>query len=798
MSTGRGSSLNDRLAHALSSSMKGIEILGPEELAKILRATDVTVSSHEISNFWRFVSTRLRHGTHAVDVPPWLAQAFTALIHGINPKVVCDPWAGVGLLMASLKDVVGNAEVIALAPIESDVALGRVLVPAASWRNGNPQLLLRELDKEIDVAASVLPWGARASFPLVAETTVGRVEIKDDLGHLLLTAASLRLSPTGVGLFIVSRTFFRGTSIQRRFAELGLGVEAALALPAGTFLPHARISGYLIVVRRRLIERMFAAELTLEPETNRQVIENLLHRREGGSLAMGRFVDPLNFAGLDAIRATEQLAELASRFGVPSRTLGEFALELVVGRAGDEFEFRQQPNAIYVPLIGVSDVQESISDLTLKAQNYAQVVIDPDVSSAAFVARFLNSDVGKELREQWKTGTIIRKLSAHTLRALPMYVVDRDAQVKLLALEADIAAQSNIVRELANEIADLRRDVWERPSEHEAIREHLGVLSRRLEGPIAQHSGERLEQWFETLPFPLASILRSWQASASADFKAKHEHLLHFFEAVAEFVGIVLLSAFASSETHFAPHRAKLHQVLSRQKLSFDRASFGTWKAVVEYLGKQTRDLLRGSGGGGPDAGQTREMCAVWFADRSLRLPTAVASKEVAAILATTNKMRNDWSGHGGVLGQVEARLRNEQMVEEVHRLREAFGDVWSTTQLIQAIYTRPRRGAFENEVAILNGSNSEFLKDTRRMDTFLDVERLYLATAGTGSALKLLPLVQVGPSPESAKNACYFYSRLERGGARFVSYHFADQPELSGEFADVLEAIRFVGAVND
>jgi hypothetical protein len=77
-----------------------------------------------------------------------------------------------------------------------------------------------------------------------------------------------------------------------------------------------------------------------------------------------------------------------------------------------------------------------------------------------------------------------------------------------------------------------------------------------------------------------------------------------------------------------------------------------------------------------------------------------------------------------------------------------------------------------------------------------LDVERLYLTNKGSERALKLLPLVRVGPSPQSAKNACYFFSRLERDGARFVSYHFTDKPELSGQFTDATEAIKVLTQV--
>jgi hypothetical protein len=49
---------------------------------------------------------------------------------------------------------------------------------------------------------------------------------------------------------------------------------------------------------------------------------------------------------------------------------------------------------------------------------------------------------------------------------------------------------------------------------------------------------------------------------------------------------------------------------------------------------------------------------------------------------------------------------------------------------------TAKKRGVFENEIAILMGSNSEFLKETRQMATWLDVERLYLSWKNYAGAL--------------------------------------------------------------
>jgi hypothetical protein len=201
------------------------------------------------------------------------------------------------------------------------------------------------------------------------------------------------------------------------------------------------------------------------------------------------------------------------------------------------------------------------------------------------------------------------------------------------------------------------------------------------------------------------------------------------------------------------------------------------------WLGKQTRELLK----------DNRALCVEIFADASLELPSTLSRLELGGIISATNKMRNDWGGHGGVVGQEEAQLRNEQLVGEVHKLREVMADTWAEEQLIRALHTVHRRGVLENEVAVLMGSNSEFLKETRPMAISMDVERIYLSSRGAVQALKLLPLVQIGPSPQSAKNACYFFSRLERDGARFISYHYADKPELKGQFDDATEAIRFL-----
>jgi hypothetical protein len=62
---------------------------------------------------------------------------------------------------------------------------------------------------------------------------------------------------------------------------------------------------------------------------------------------------------------------------------------------------------------------------------------------------------------------------------------------------------------------------------------------------------------------------------------------------------------------------------------------------------------------------------------------------------------------------------------------------------------------------------------------------RLYLAEIEGSDGLELLPFVRMRPGPPAA-TACYFYSRIGAEGARFVSYHQAQESELTELDADL------------
>lgn len=769
--------------------LRGSQLDSSEQLSSLLQEISATVPSGDLPRVTNFLLSKLGfRGGGMHYVPEWLMGVFTELVKTIQPRTVCDPWAGLGVLVGTLQEAIHAGQGFAFTSNQSDAVLGRTLVKSVQWQVGDPLLLLDALEIELDLAVSILPFGAKPNRPLILTSMHGeRVELRDDLGPMILASAACHLSRDGFGLFVVTPSFFFSQrSVLRHFGELGLGIEAALALPAGSFAPFTSIPAYLVIIRRRPVPRMFVAQLSSDHNTNLQILSNFKGASEGGSLELGRFVRPDSFKGLNSIRSAERFEQAAQHFGTQAVRLGDLATTITLGRFGETFEFTDQENSIFIPIIGVSDVVDSVDDLRLKAQNYAQVTIDPARSAAGFVAKFLNSEFGKEIREGSMAGAVIPKLNKQSLMDLRVLIPDLQTQNMMLELEGKVLAEQNILLGLQSEISALRRELWGNPKAALKISHQVQALSERLSGGLNQYAVQSLDQWFETLPFPLASILRAWQATPSQDFKTKHEHLLHFFEATAEFLSVILLSAFGSKEAFFEEYKKNLSDALEKQKLSFQRATFGTWKLVVENLGKRVRQMLSGD----KDA---RALCAELFQDPSLPLAEMVSSKELLEILSRTNKMRNDWAGHSGVVGQDEAKIRNEQLLEEVQKFRALTGDLWLETQLIRGLHCRPRHGMFENEIAIMMGSNSEFLKEARQMNNWLDVEHLYLSRKDASGSLRLLPLIQVGPSPQSAKNACYFFNRLEKDGVRFISYHFTDQPELKGPFDEALKTIRFL-----
>lgn len=437
--------MNEELLHKLDQ-IRTPQYKGIEGYTEFFRKEGIRYKAEDLTSWLQFLSVRFGGPSMGELVAPeWLSEVICDLAKDTSPHTICDPCAGLGFLAEALREACKPDQISAFTCNDARHELCTVLIPEVNWQMGDALDLLEALPHPIDLVASALPMGASSPRPLKVTLASGQiVELSGNLDSQLMVASSVRLSESGRGLFVVSRSFFSNKdSAYKRFADLGLGVEAAFSLPSGTFAPYTKASTYLVVVRRRTFTRMFVGQLSSDANTNLQVISNFRLQNNGGTLELGKFVETDSFRSFEHQRTMEKITAAEKCSGIRASTLADLEdpkLGVTLGKPGGRFSFEPLDNAIYVPMIGNSDVVVGQDDLKLKPHNYAQVVINPARSNAPFVARFLNSDFGKELRQQAQTG-FIPKLNKQTLRALPVLIPDLMTQQMMLKIETRIIAE---------------------------------------------------------------------------------------------------------------------------------------------------------------------------------------------------------------------------------------------------------------------------------------------------------------------------------------------------------------------
>ena len=710
-----------------------------------------------------------------VFIPPLILETMTQLLQRQPINLIADPCANLGALISILEYYLKPKIAFGCSPKLSDTSIGNVWAKNVRIDCSDPLVWIESLDFELDAVVSIITLQAKQPKEIKIKSPDGEViVISGGLLNQTLMFSSTKLSMDGIGIFLVPTNYFSHSRYTySQFNKLGIGIEAAFELPP-TLFPNNNTKLYLIVIRKKIIDKMFVARLSNDIEINQKVLSNYFEKSEDDEIEQGRIIESSSFRGFDEFLFSEKIKQEEKRFGLPPVRLSEIALEIIMGRSGKDFCFSETANAIYIPTIGNRDVLSSINELEMKPLNYAQVVIDPSKSMANFVKNFLNSSFGKEIREKPRQVMFMlgNKLYEKSLGEFLIFVPDLANQKTIIDTETNITKERNRLQSFLNELDTLHKNLLDKPLHFYDVNLNLAIFSQKISGGLKSYSPDDFSQWIEILPFPLASILREWQRTHSGDYKTKVEHLLHFFEATAEFLSIIFLSAYSSNENEYLKHKERLIHGLVKGKLSFERASFGAWKVVIEYFSKQTSNLFNGNP-------EYRNFCFDIFSCNSPFLPQMLTNEKLIGIVTHTNKMRNDWGGHGGMVSQEESKLRHEQLLGELQNLKSVMNVVWEEVLLVKSNVCQPKKGGTENEISVLMGSNSQFLSQKIITSEPLFTDSLYIFNKGHTRGLKLLPLITFGASPNPAKNTCYFYNRLEKDKIRYISYHFSDESEF-------------------
>lgn len=736
----------------------GPSIRTAAEVVRLAHDAGIPVES---SDLWD-MGARLGFDFSESLVPPELTAFIAALVSGRPVESVLDPWVGLGTLVGPVASALGATRTVGRHPNQAAIEAASILLPGADLRAADLAKSPEPLGS-FDVVVCSPPFGMQPRA-----FTVRDVAFHDDYGHEILARSADLLRHGGVGVFVVAPRFLRSgeSGVLRKLKDLGLAVKAIFDVPAGAFRPLTMIPTMVVVVERgKGDDTVFVGQLSGDRQQVDLLVANFKKRKAGPRLEAGALVPLDGFRGLRALTIEREISDLARRTGGSPTTLGEIATITRLKTPDDVPE--DQPNSFFFPLILGSKLRTTRGELPKGVKEYVHVAVDPDKAVAGVVVGFLDGTLGQRLREGLAVGAAIQRIPVGELPGLGLWLPSLQTQVA-------VAAVSRRIEVLTDELSELQQELWDRPSK---------VHDLRLRVDRVNHA-DSFQEWVDTLPFPLASVL--WTYHTVKEPLKRYLQLEYFFEALAQYVAVMLMSGVRRDRTRFGAEWASVQKDLTDHHMSIRHATFGTWMAVAGKLAKTVRSGLSA------DA----DARAYWlrlFALDDERLLSALVSKDMMTLLQKANKYRNDWRGHGGVVGDDEARRREGHFADLLGEFRHLVGLRWRGCLLVLPVSGRFIKGAHRYQVRKVVGVRLPF--ETAEVDLRYALEDgcLHLVSIATGEVCPLLPFVRLGASPKEELNACYFFNRVDGRESRWVSFHFEQRPEVvmsSDEMITVLDSL--------
>jgi hypothetical protein len=492
--------------------------------------------------------------------PTFIVRFLRSYFKEKTPKSILDPFVGVGSLLLPLVTDLKPSIATGIVRSDEEESVARAMNEGSGAKllKGSPDALLDTLGL-FDLIVSSPPLGL---YPVSAKfkTKDGEIEVRDSQTYIDALKAALHLTEAGEAIFIFPNGFFfsdRSASLRETLSKVGLFVNTVIALPAGAFT-RTSIELNLVFISRKPTPDLFVGRLSPELEPT-VLLSNLKKRRAAPAPELGRLVPTGEFRGWHALIAGDEERRLADRSGLTPVPLADITLAInLADRKNEENPFDDLPNSVYLPLIGTSPAVSALSELKIKPNNYAQLVVEPNKAYAEFVARFFNSPLGRKIRDSVLRGAFIPKINKQSLLGAIVYILPLEGQKTAVDVGREIG-------ELRLQLEEFESQLWIRPADASKLGKALNRLNQK----------EGFEAWLETLPFPLASILQRYNASINAEHKVAH--LLNFFEATTQFLGALMTSVFHSDPQFFQEHKREWFEAGIDNPHSLTKSSFGEW-----------------------------------------------------------------------------------------------------------------------------------------------------------------------------------------------------------------------------
>lgn len=748
--------------------------------------------------------------------PPEIATFVSRFAALLPAKTVLDPACGCGTLLYSIRESVHPEHIVGITGEPTFSRIARMLL-------GDDANTL--LDKATDSSIEEARFDLIISDPPHTKWHLSRQGEFPSLRryprwkalHKFVVWACEHLTEQGAALIFVDSSFFwdhRAEVIHRQIEASGCCISAAINVPRHHWWKKwPSRESYLLLLRAGKQEQVFIAQYSENLEHQVEIVENLRQRRSTQDPRKGRLCPLFPFRSFDRLMADDRLKRLARKSGfspVPSDKVFSFyfckqylKVREVTIKGSKKYldkEFIEEHLAKGGSIHDRFLLQEPVDAIVKRGFDR------PDAESPGDkeINCYLDPRASLFLGEPPESDRGVFHVSVDTSLAIPEFLVFWFNETQLGRETLRTAMRCDRVSEIVEPITLLEKTILYLPSLEEqlSILNNINTLKRiRSEVDQLESSVKKIEklaiqplsskisrihrsnqdlylEWLDTLPFPLASIL--WHhKTCGEDYRRKYKIMLNFFEATAEFIAIIHLSALSPDSISWAKWGHDLAKKLanSSEDGPLTRAHFGDWRKVIEYCSSLLRKNLSNT--------DLKQRLQRYYAVHGESMLTTLCDPKLLRVLQEANNIRNDEDAHSGAISDARARSINDKLEKLVEDLRSILGMRWSGYELVQASSGRRTDGNYKSTVRSITGTRAPFLQREISVNDLLEEHHLYLYNAITYDTVKLLPMLKMTLSSEHPANVCYFYNRIYKSGdarARFLSYHYEQKSESIDE----------------
>jgi hypothetical protein len=612
-----------------------------------------------------------------------------------------------------------------------------------------PQPILENIQEKFELILSILPFEVKTIH-------VKKGESVHDLTSDILKYCSPLLTHSGKIICIVTTLFVRLESRKELIEKAGLCIEAAFSVPAGVFSPQTNIPTILLILSKIKIEKTFVAELSNDATNRKTVLENFVNRKEGKSIQLGVLVNIKKFISLQDIILKKEMQEFGEKNGFQPIEFSQLVEDITLLRELDIEEVKTSLNSIYIPYAGNKQVALDISEIKGSLKNYYQIELKETIINPKYLVNYFNSPIGITLREILGGGSLAPIINKNHLLSCTIYLPDPKIQIKLIDID-------NSIELISMRLAHLRRNLWDNPNSHTTVQNDLQKINQK----------ESFNAWVDSIPYPIATIL--WRYLATTEHSKKIDHLFHFFESFSEFLSVIMLSAFLSTESFY---RQECHRWVNNGKEGwYYIPSFGNWIYLMKYLGEALNDFLTDP--------EKREHCEQSFGNPKSTFFKMLINKDIISNLLQVSTLRNHWKGHGGITSEGINIQRIKELEQKLSELRNQISDGFEGVRLISPLLSSYEDGLYMFNAKELIGSKTPLNEIHIESLNALDRKKLYLIHANQKKPMEIIPFLKFNAST----NGIYFYSRYDSNKkiATWLTFHFEAEPSHEEQVNDVL-----------